>query len=91
MEKLSAFNGEYVRKLSAEEFIQARQTWFRPRLAMGSGGVDEAVFRSVAGLAQTRITVLSEITNFRPATALDREGSAYGRTTSAHSPTSPGP
>ncbi|WP_326751279.1 hypothetical protein OH738_35905 [Streptomyces hirsutus] len=39
MKKLSAFNGEYVRKLSAEEFIQARQTWFRPRLAMGSGGV----------------------------------------------------
>jgi glutamyl-tRNA synthetase len=64
--KLRAFNGEYIRALSTEEFIAACQPWL-----VGAGGLaappwrgedfDPAAFAAVAPLAQTRIAVLSEI------------------------------
>jgi glutamyl-tRNA synthetase len=63
VKKLAAFNGEYLRALSVSEFIDACQPWL---LAAGApwapGAFDPAVFASVAGLAQTRLTILSEIT-----------------------------
>lgn len=54
--KLRAFNGEYIRALPAEEFIDACEPW-----ASNIPGYDRAVFAKVAELAQTRIAVLSEI------------------------------
>ena len=68
MKKLRAFNGEYIRALPLEEFIEACEPWltgtgrrrarsppWRPR------HYDPAVFAAVAPLAQTRIALLSEI------------------------------
>ncbi|SCL38129.1 glutamyl-tRNA synthetase [Micromonospora rhizosphaerae] len=64
--KLRAFNGEYIRALPIEEFIDACQPWLT-----GTGNIapppwqpeefDPAAFAAVAPLAQTRIAVLSEI------------------------------
>jgi glutamyl-tRNA synthetase len=65
--KLRAFNGEYIRALSTEAFVEACQPW----LVGEVGGVrvapwpppayDDAAFAAVAALAQTRISILSEI------------------------------
>ncbi|MFC3500658.1 glutamate--tRNA ligase [Micromonospora krabiensis] len=64
--KLRAFNGEYIRALSVEDFVDACQPWLT-----GTGTIapppwqpeefDADVFAAVAPLAQTRIAVLSEI------------------------------
>ncbi|WP_406071978.1 glutamate--tRNA ligase [Micromonospora sp. NBC_01638] len=64
--KLRAFNGEYIRALPVAEFIDACQPWLT-----GTGTIapppwqpeefDADAFAAVAALAQTRITVLSEI------------------------------
>jgi glutamyl-tRNA synthetase len=63
--KLRAFNGEYIRALTDEQFVAACQPWLH-----GTGvslppwqpeQFDEAVFAAVAPLAQTRVSVLSEI------------------------------
>lgn len=65
VKKLSAFNGEYIRKLSAVEFVQVCQRWLQaPYAPWDLEAFDEAVFRTVAPLAQPRITVLSEITKY---------------------------
>ncbi len=63
--KLAAFNGEYIRALSQDEFIAACQRWLvAPYAPWAADEFDPAVFRAVAGLAQTRLTVLSEITRY---------------------------
>jgi glutamyl-tRNA synthetase len=78
--KLRAFNGEYIRALRVEEFIDAAQPWLtgpfltpEERDAQGWGitappwrpeAYDPAVFTAVAELAQTRIGVLSEIVSY---------------------------
>jgi len=54
--KLRAFNGEYIRALPLEDFIDACEPW-----ASTIPGYDRAVFAKVAELAQTRIALLSEI------------------------------
>ncbi|MET8311508.1 glutamate--tRNA ligase [Micromonospora sp. NPDC005173] len=64
--KLRAFNGDYIRALPVAEFIDACQPWLT-----GTGTIapppwqpeefDAEAFAAVAPLAQTRITVLSEI------------------------------
>ncbi|MGI8307075.1 glutamate--tRNA ligase [Saccharopolyspora hattusasensis] len=65
VKKLSAFNGEYIRKLSEEEFVTACLPWLEGSKApWAAEAFDEAVFRSVAGLAQTRLTVLAEIVKY---------------------------
>ena len=65
VKKLTAFNGEYIRRLGEDEFIQACWTWLQPPYApWAPDAFDASVFRSVAGLAQTRLTVLSEITKY---------------------------
>ena len=58
--KLRAFNGEYIRALSPEEFIDACQPWLTgtatiPPPPWAPGDYDPAVFAAVAPLAQTRI------------------------------------
>lgn len=64
--KLRAFNGEYIRALSVEEFIAACQPWLTgtetiPPPPWRPEDFDPAAFAAVAPLAQTRIAVLSEI------------------------------
>lgn len=71
--KLRAFNGEYIRALPVQEFIDACQPWLvGPYMAPDDvygiqpppwdpTAYDAALFAQVAELAQTRISVLSEI------------------------------
>jgi glutamyl-tRNA synthetase len=64
--KLRAFNGEYIRALPVEEFVEACRPWLT-----GTGTIapppwqpeefDADAFAAVAPLAQTRIALLSEI------------------------------
>lgn len=65
VKKLSAFNGAYVRDLSVDEFIEACGPWLtEPYATWSPESFDAAAFAAVAPLAQTRITVLSEITKY---------------------------
>jgi glutamyl-tRNA synthetase len=67
--KLRAFNGEYIRALTVEQFIEACQPWLT-----GTGTIaappwrpedfDPKAFEAVAPLAQTRIAVLAEIASY---------------------------
>ena len=64
--KLRAFNGEYIRALPVEKFIEACQPWLTgtetiPPPPWRPEDFDPAAFAAVAPLAQTRIAVLSEI------------------------------
>jgi glutamyl-tRNA synthetase len=64
--KLRAFNGEYIRALPVEEFIEACQPWLTgtktiPAPPWQPADYDPAAFAAVAPLAQTRLAVLSEI------------------------------
>jgi glutamyl-tRNA synthetase len=71
--KLRAFNGEYIRAMSVEQFIDACQPWLVGPY-MGPDDIygiqpppwdptayDASLFARVAELAQTRVSVLSEI------------------------------
>ena len=62
IQKLLAFNGEYIRKMPTGTFVDACQ----PVLAGAStpwpaGAFDDAKFRAMAELVQTRVQVLSEV------------------------------
>ena len=64
--KLRAFNGEYIRALSAEEFAAVCAPWLGgtdtiPAPPWRPEAFDAQTFAMVAPLAQTRIAVLSEI------------------------------
>ncbi|MUL43657.1 glutamate--tRNA ligase [Streptomonospora sp. PA3] len=60
--KLRAFNGEYIRGLSVEEFVRRCRPWLDPEVAPWSEeNYDEDIFRAVAPLAQSRVAVLGEI------------------------------
>lgn len=61
--KMRAFNGEYIRALSQPEFIDACEPWLAPPTApWPRERFDPLVFAQLAPLAQTRVTLLSEIT-----------------------------
>jgi glutamyl-tRNA synthetase len=63
VKKLRAFNGEYIRALPPEEFIERCRPWLgAPHAPWAPEKYDEEVFRALAPLAQTRVAVLSEIT-----------------------------
>ncbi|MFJ1931614.1 glutamate--tRNA ligase [Kitasatospora sp. NPDC086801] len=65
VKKLASFNGEYLRALPVEEFAAACAPWVSaPRAPWSAEAFDPARFAAVAGLAQTRISVLSEITAY---------------------------
>ncbi len=60
--KLRAFNGDYIRALTVDEFIDACQPWLTgPDTLWAPEQYDPAAFAAVAELAQTRVAVLSEI------------------------------
>jgi glutamyl-tRNA synthetase len=62
VKKLRAFNGEYIRALSADEFARACEPWLVPeRAPWPADRFEPAVFTELAPLAQTRITLLPEI------------------------------
>jgi glutamyl-tRNA synthetase len=64
VQKLRAFNGEYIRALSVAELIDACQPWLQPPVApWPADRFDPAVFAALAPLAQTRVGVLAEITS----------------------------
>jgi glutamyl-tRNA synthetase len=63
--KLAAFNGVYIRALSVGEFIEACQRWLTaPFAPWRPENFDATVFGAVAGLAQTRVALLSEIATY---------------------------
>ncbi|CAO5178032.1 Glutamate--tRNA ligase [Frankia sp. AiPs1] len=60
--KLRAFNGEYIRALTPDEFAQAVRPWLTAPVApWPAEAFDPKVFAAVVGLAQSRLSVLSEI------------------------------
>jgi glutamyl-tRNA synthetase len=64
VKKLRAFNGEYIRAMPADEFIAACQPWLaQPAAPWPADRFDPKVFAQLAPLAQTRVTLLSEITS----------------------------
>jgi glutamyl-tRNA synthetase len=63
VKKLRAFNGEYIRALPVEEFIERCRPWLgAPYAPWTPEQYDEEVFTALAPLAQTRVAVMSEIT-----------------------------
>jgi glutamyl-tRNA synthetase len=63
VKKLRAFNGEYLRALPAQEFAVACQPWLEPPAApWPADRFDPAVFAALAPLAQTRVSLLADIT-----------------------------
>jgi glutamyl-tRNA synthetase len=67
--KLRAFNGEYIRALGPEAFVDECQPWLigTPTISAPPwepGDFDPKVFAVAATHAQTRITVLSEIVDY---------------------------
>src|SRR4029077_13892944 len=57
--KLRAFNGEYIRALTAGEFIGDCHSWVAPeRPPSPTDRFDPAVFAELAPLAQTRVSLL---------------------------------
>jgi glutamyl-tRNA synthetase len=73
--KLRAFNGEYIRALTVDEFIESTRPWLHGTPVTPGGApvatppwapadYDAKAYAAVAPLAQTRITVLSEIVSY---------------------------
>jgi glutamyl-tRNA synthetase len=65
VKKLTAFNGEYIRAMTPEQFAAACAPWLTaPDVPWKPEAFDQAVFDAVAPLAQTRLALLSEITSY---------------------------
>jgi glutamyl-tRNA synthetase len=69
VKKLRAFNGEYIRALSPEDFAAVCAPWLGGTDTIAAppwepAAFDSAVFAAVAPLAQTRIAVLAEIVDY---------------------------
>ena len=69
VKKLRAFNGEYLRALTPSEFTQVCAPWLTgtdtiPAPRWEPANFDADVFMAIAPLAQTRISVLSEIVDY---------------------------
>jgi glutamyl-tRNA synthetase len=63
VKKLRAFNGEYIRAMPAAEFEQACAPWVTPPVApWPADRFDPAVFSALAAVAQTRVSLLADIT-----------------------------
>jgi glutamyl-tRNA synthetase len=65
VKKLRAFNAEYIRDLSVEDFIAACEPWLvAPRAPWPAEQFEPSVFATMAPLVQTRIQVLSDVPNY---------------------------
>ncbi len=70
--KLSAFNGEYIRALTLDEFEHRVQPWLSaPAASWAPEAFDEKVFHALAPLVQTRVTVLAEVPGYLEFAFLD--------------------
>ncbi|MEY4361648.1 MAG: hypothetical protein RL391_954 [Actinomycetota bacterium] len=64
LKKLAAFNGEYIRAMPVEAFIEACAPWLSgDAVPWLSDQFDPQVFRSMAELVQTRIVTMAEVPN----------------------------
>ncbi|WP_240930574.1 glutamate--tRNA ligase [Isoptericola sp. BMS4] len=64
VKKLLAFNGEYIRAMSVEDFVSAVDPWLRaPHALWRPEQFDPAAFAAVAPLAQSRVALLADITD----------------------------
>lgn len=62
LKKLAAFNGEYVRMLSIDDFVEACRPWLNSDDTPWSPDqFDENTFRAMAELVQTRIVTLADV------------------------------
>ena len=60
--KLTHINGEYIRALSSDDFVEACRPWLGGDAApWPDDRFDEAAFRRLAPLVQERVSVLSEV------------------------------
>ena len=65
VKNFTAFNGEYVRALPLEEFIEACQPWLTgPSAPWPADRYDPDVFAAMAPLVQTRVTTLAEVPRY---------------------------
>lgn len=63
IKKLTAFNGEYIRALPLETFVEACEPWLgAPYANWAPEDFDQAAWEAIAPHAQTRVAVLSDIT-----------------------------
>ena len=60
LKKLAAFNGEYIRKLSPEQFMDACRPWLLAGTAFPADAFDEATFLAMAPHIQPRCVTLAE-------------------------------
>ena len=62
LKKLAAFNGEYIRAMSLDDFITACQPWLTGTdVPWTAAQYRPEIFRALAELVQTRIVTLSEV------------------------------
>jgi glutamyl-tRNA synthetase len=65
LKKLAAFNGEYVRALTVDEFVAAARPWLDgDRAPWAAERFDEQAFRDMAPLVQERVTTLAEVPDY---------------------------
>ncbi|GFE14132.1 glutamate--tRNA ligase [Streptomyces glebosus] len=63
LKKAEAINADHIRRLDLESFIAACEPWLKaPYANWAPEDFDEAAWRAIAPHAQTRLTVLSDIT-----------------------------
>ncbi|MEV6569213.1 glutamate--tRNA ligase [Streptomyces kronopolitis] len=63
LKKAEAINADHIRRLDVQDFITACEPWLKaPHANWAPEDFDEAAWRAIAPHAQTRMTVLSEIT-----------------------------
>jgi len=64
LKKAEAINADHIRRLAPEEFVEACRPWLRaPHAPWPAEAFDEAAWQAIAPHAQTRLTVLSDITD----------------------------
>jgi glutamyl-tRNA synthetase len=62
IKKLSAFNGEYLRKMTLEQFVSACEPWLTSDKALWPAErFDRGIFLRIAPHIQTRVALLSEV------------------------------
>lgn len=62
LKKLAAFNGEYVRAMSVDDFVEACRPWLNGNdTPWSTEQFDETTFRAMAELVQTRIVTLADV------------------------------
>ncbi|MFI0784057.1 glutamate--tRNA ligase [Streptomyces lydicus] len=63
LKKAEAINADHIRRLDGEDFIKRCEPWLKAPFAnWAPEDFDEAAWRAIAPHAQTRVTVLSDIT-----------------------------